>query len=134
MSTIVVYWSGTGNTEDMANNIADALGVSAKAVSDVTAAEVLENDTIVLGCPAMGAEELEDGEFQPLYDELKANGQGKRYAFFGSYGWGGGEWMQNWQEDAKNAGLNLVADGLIANGGFDAIEGDFDSFIAAIKG
>jgi flavodoxin short chain len=134
MSTIVVYWSGTGNTEDMANNIAESLGVTAKSVSDVSASEVLENDTIVLGCPAMGAEELEEGEFQPLYDELKANGKNKRYAFFGSYGWGGGEWMQNWQEDAKNAGLNLVCEGLISNGGFDSIEGDFDSFISAIKG
>ncbi len=134
MSTIVVYWSGTGNTEDMAQNIADALGVEARNVSDVTADEVLENDTIVLGCPAMGAEELEDGEVQPLYDTLKENGKGKRYAFFGSYGWGGGEWMQNWQNDAKDAGLNVVAEGLISNGGFDSIEGDFTAYIDAIKG
>lgn len=134
MSTIVVYWSGTGNTEDMANNIADALGVSAVNVSDVTLDGVLENDTIVLGCPAMGAEELEEGEFAPLYDALKENGKDKRYAFFGSYGWGGGEWMQNWQQDAKDNGLNVVAEGLISNGGFDSVEGDFDTFISAIKG
>ncbi len=134
MSTIVVYWSGTGNTEDMANNIADALGVSAVNVSDVSASDVLKNDTIVLGCPAMGAEELEEGEFAPLYETLKENGKDKRYAFFGSYGWGGGEWMQNWQNDAKDAGLNVVTEGLISNGGFDSVEGDFDTFINAIKG
>lgn len=134
MSTIVVYWSGTGNTEDMANNIADALGVSAVNVSDVTLDSVLENDTIVLGCPAMGAEELEEGEFAPLYDALKENGKDKRYAFFGSYGWGGGEWMQNWQQDALDNGLNVVCEGLISNGGFDSIEGDFDTYISAIKG
>lgn len=134
MSTIVVYWSGTGNTEDMANNIADALGVSAVNVSNVTLDSVLENDTIVLGCPAMGAEELEEGEFAPLYDALKENGKDKRYAFFGSYGWGGGEWMQNWQQDALDNGLNVVCEGLISNGGFDSIEGDFDTYISAIKG
>ncbi len=134
MSTIVVYWSGTGNTEDMANNIADALGVSAVNVSSVTLDSVLENDTIVLGCPAMGAEELEEGEFAPLYDALKENGKDKRYAFFGSYGWGGGEWMQNWQQDALDNGLNVVCEGLISNGGFDSIEGDFDTYISAIKG
>lgn len=133
MSQIVVYWSQTGNTEAIANKIASSLGVSAKSVNEVTPEEVSKNDVIVLGCPAMGAEELEDSEFRPFFESVANKAKDKKFAFFGSYGWGGGEWMQNWVKEAKDLGLNVLNDGLISNGGIDEIEGDFDSYINDLK-
>jgi flavodoxin short chain len=70
---------------------------------------------IALGCPAMGAEELEDTEFLPMYEGIKDALQGKKLALFGSYGWGDGEWMRNWQRELQGLGYTLVADGLILN-------------------
>ena len=131
MNAIVIYWSATGNTESMAKRIADDLNIKALHVSEITSDEAKNYDTIILGCPAMGAEELEDSEFRPFFEEV-AKDTTKKYAFFGSYGWGGGEWMQNWLAEANEKGLNVVAN-LISSGGVDEIEGDFDSFIQAIK-
>lgn len=115
----VVYWTGTGNTEEMANAIAqgaDAAGAEAKAVlvSDFSADEVADYDAFAFGCPAMGAEELEADEFEPVWEACKGVLGQKPVALFGSYGWGGGEWMDSWKEDAEAAGLKLV-DTLIAN-------------------
>lgn len=113
----IVYWSGTGNTEMMANAIAEgvkAAGAEADVftVADFSADKVGEYNRFALGCPAMGAEELEDSEFQPFYDGVKASLSGKKVALFGSYGWGGGEWMNPWKADAEGAGLVLVAEPL----------------------
>ena len=115
----VVYWTGTGNTEEMANAVAqgaDAAGAEAKAVlvSDFSADEVADYDAVAFGCPAMGAEELESDEFEPVWEACKGILGPKPVALFGSYGWGGGEWMDSWKEDAEAAGLKLV-DTLIAN-------------------
>lgn len=115
----VVYWTGTGNTEEMANAVArgaDAAGAEAKAVlvSDFSADEVADYDVFAFGCPAMGAEELESDEFEPVWEACKGVLGQKPVALFGSYGWGGGEWMDSWKEDAEAAGLKLV-DTLIAN-------------------
>ena len=132
MNAVVIYWSATGNTEAIAEKISNTLGVEAKKVSDVTVDEALKYDTLILGCPAMGAEELEDTEFRPFYDELVSKGKDKKYAFFGAYGWGGGEWMNNWLSEASSQGLNVLGS-IISSGGADEIEGDFDSFISAIK-
>lgn len=115
----VVYWTGTGNTEEMANAVAqgaDAAGAEAKAVlvSDFSADEVADYDAVAFGCPAMGAEELESDEFEPVWEACKGVLGQKPVALFGSYGWGGGEWMDSWKEDAVAAGLNVV-DVLIAN-------------------
>ena len=115
----VVYWTGTGNTEEMANAIAqgaDAAGAEAKAVlvSDFSADEVADYDAFAFGCPAMGAEELEADEFEPVWEACKGVLGQKPVALFGSYGWGGGEWMDSWKEDAEAAGVKLV-DTLIAN-------------------
>ncbi|MBO5561668.1 MAG: flavodoxin [Firmicutes bacterium] len=106
--TAVIYWSQTGNTEAMANAIAEGAGVSAVSVSDISAAEAAEYDTLVLGCPAMGAEELDDSEFDPFYQELKASLSGKNVAIFGSYDWGDGEWLRKWEADVKETGANFV--------------------------
>lgn len=115
----VVYWTGTGNTEEMANAVAqgaDAAGAEAKAVlvSDFSADEVADYDAFAFGCPAMGAEELEADEFEPVWEACKGVLGQKPVALFGSYGWGGGEWMDSWKEDAEAAGLKVV-DVLIAN-------------------
>ena len=115
----VVYWTGTGNTEEMANAVAqgaEAAGTEAKVVlvSDFSADEVGDYDAIAFGCPAMGAEELESDEFEPVWEACKGVLGQKPVALFGSYGWGGGEWMDSWKEDAEAAGLKVV-DVLIAN-------------------
>ncbi len=134
MKKIIVYWTGTGNTEEIANKIAGDLGLSAFKVNEVTVDATLENDLIILGCPAMGAEVLEEEEFQPFYDELKAKIGNQKVALFGSYGWGDGEWMRNWQEDLKSLGGNLVCEGLIVNGDDSAIDlNSYNAFISALK-
>ncbi|SHK63644.1 flavodoxin [Fibrobacter sp. UWEL] len=113
----IVYWTGTGNTEIMANEIAAgarAAGadVSVFLTSGFTVSDAAEFDKFALGCPAMGAEELEDSEFLPLYVKMKPVLAGKKAVLFGSYGWGGGEYMNGWKEDATGAGLVLVDDPL----------------------
>ena len=114
----VVYWSSTGNTEAMANAVAEgAKAAGAEVISfesaDFSADKVDEFDAIAFGCPAMGDEVLEEDEFQPLYDACKGKLAGKKVALFGSYGWGDGEWMRNWEEDAKGAGITLACDSVI---------------------
>ena len=115
----VVYWTGTGNTEAMANSIVDgasAAGAEVKAclVSEFSADDVAGYDALAFGCPAMGAEELESDEFEPVWDACKPAIGEKPVALFGSYGWGGGEWMDSWRDDAEAAGLKVI-DALIAN-------------------
>lgn len=131
MKKIVVYWSGTGNTEEIANKIAADLGCDAFSVSAISASEALENDLIIFGCPAMGAEELEDAEFKPFYDEVMASIGDKKVALFGSYGWGDGEWMRNWEAEV---GANLVTNGLIVNGGASDIDdSEYQRFIGELN-
>ncbi len=134
MNQVIVFWSGTGNTESIANKIREDLGCDLFNVNQVTADDILKYDTIILGCPAMGAEELEDGEFKPFYDELIANASGKNIALFGSYGWGDGEWMRNWCDEVKGFGANLLTDGLIVNGDASAIDdAAYANFIDSLK-
>ena len=115
MKSVVIYWSGTGNTEAMAKAIAEGAGADVFAVSEFSG-DISACDRIALGCPAMGAEELEDSEFEPFFTSIENSLNGKTVALFGSYGWGDGEWMRNWQERVKNAGAKLLNDeGLIVN-------------------
>ena len=114
----VVYWSGTGNTEAMANAVADGAkkaGAEAELLgcSDFSAAKVAEYDAIAFGCPAMGAEVLEESEFEPMFEACKGALDGKKIALFGSYGWGDGEWMRNWEDSCKETGANLVCESVI---------------------
>lgn len=109
----VVYWSGTGNTEQMANAVAEGAKEAGAEVSTLTAdqfsaAKVAEFDAIAFGCPAMGSEELEYDEFQPMWDEVKETLGDKKVVLFGSYSWAEGEWMDNWKADADEAGVNVV--------------------------
>lgn len=112
MKALVVFWSQTGNTEGMANAIAEGLKTN-HSVDIVNIAEgnpsVADYDIIALGCPAMGAEELEEELFAPFYDNIKGDLKGKTVVLFGSYGWGDGEWMRTWQDDVKSVGANLFS-------------------------
>ena len=115
MKTAVIYWSGSGNTEAMAKAVADGAGAELFNVSDFSG-DVAEYDRLAFGCPAMGAENLEESEFEPFFAENEDKLSGKKVALFGSYGWGDGEWMREWAERVKNDGAVLVNDeGLIVN-------------------
>lgn len=114
MKTVkVIYWSGTGNTEQMAQAVAqgiEAKGASAdvKTVSEVQAADLADDKAFALGCPAMGAEELEETEMEPFMCALEGSLSGKQVVLFGSYGWGDESWMRSWEERVKAAGATVV--------------------------
>ena len=114
----VVYWSGTGNTEMMANEVAAGAKAAGAEVSvftpdTFTADKMDEFDALAFGCPAMGAEELEDTEFEPMFNDCRAKLSGKKIALFGSYGWGDGEWMQTWEGSSKDDGAELACESVI---------------------
>ena len=117
----VVYWSGTGNTEEMANQV---VAGAKEAGADVTVFgtgayegfNVNDYNAIAFGCPAMGAEELEDGEFLPMFESVEGSLGGKKIALFGSYGWGDGEWMRSWEETCRKAGAFLAVESVMCNG------------------
>ena len=121
-----MYWSGTGNTEAMANAVAEGMREAGAECAvwtpaDVGADAVKELDAAALGCPAMGAEELEETEFAPMFDAVKSALAGKSVGLFGSYGWGDGEWMRSWEKDCDDAGINLVCESVICQ---EAPDGD----------
>lgn len=116
----VVYWSGTGNTEMMANEAAAGAKAAGAEVSLFTAEEfqadkVEEFDAIAFGCPSMGDEELEETEFEPMFSACEPKLAGKKIALFGSYGWGDGDWMRAWEETCKGDGAVLACDSVICN-------------------
>lgn len=116
----VVYWSGTGNTEAMANAVAEGAKENGAEVSVLTSAEfdssqVDNYDAIAFGCPAMGAEELEDSEFLPMFEDCEPKLKDKKIALFGSYGWGDGEWMRTWEESCTSDGAVLATESVICN-------------------
>ncbi len=107
MKTAVIYWSATGNTEAMAKAVAEGAGVKAVTVSDFSG-DLKEYETLALGCPAMGDEVLEESEFEPFFSSIEGGLSGKKVLLFGSYGWGDGQWMRDWEERTKAAGGELV--------------------------
>ena len=116
----VVYWSGTGNTEAMANAVADgAKGAGAEVTllnpSEFGADKVSGFDSIAFGCPAMGAEVLEETEFDPMFTAVESALSGKKIGLFGSYGWGDGQWMRDLEDRCKSDGAVLAADSVMAN-------------------
>lgn len=117
----VIFWSQTGNTEQMANAIADGIReggmeVDVLNVADTTPADAVKYAKIALGCPAMGAEVLEETEFDPFFTELESRISGLKVALFGSYGWGDGQWMRDWVERAQGDGAQVLnGEGLICN-------------------
>ena len=107
----VVYWSGTGNTESMADAVAQGAkdkGAEVKLFTpdSFNSSMVDEFDAIAFGCPAMGAEELEESEFEPMFSDCESKLGGKKIALFGSYGWGDGEWMRTWEDTCSGDGAS----------------------------
>ena len=116
----VVYWSGTGNTEAMANAVAEGAKASGAEVeifkpADFDADKMTTFDGVAFGCPSMGNEVLEEDEFEPMFNKLVSSLSGRRIALFGSYGWGDGEWMRTWEETCKADGAVLACDSVLAN-------------------
>lgn len=137
--TIIIYWSGTGNTETMAEKILAGLNsdkVIAKMVPvfEISAKEAHSYDKIILGCPAMGLEQLEAEEFEPFFEELETMLTNKKVALFGSYGWGGGEWMTAWEKRVKDSGAILFEKSLtIASTPSSEEENDCIAFGESLK-
>lgn len=133
MSNIaIVFWSATGNTEAMAEAVkagAEEAGaeVSVYSASDFSADKVADHDAFAFGCPAMGDEVLEEDEFQPMFDAVLPSLSDRKVALFGSYGWGDGQWMRDWEDACKAAGVSLACDSVIAN------ESPDDEAVAACK-
>lgn len=120
MKAAVIYISLTGNTEKMARAIfegTNAAGADSALISvgDAVVQNALEYDVLILGSPAMGAEVLEEESFEPFFSELEKHLAGKRLALFGSYGWGDGQWMRDWEARCKAAGARLVEESLIVH-------------------
>ena len=121
MNISVVYWSGTGNTKAMAEAVAEGIvsaGAKAEAVEvgNADVAVIASESAFALGCPSMGAEQLEESEMEPFVQELEPLAAGKTILLFGSYGWGDGEWMREWAERMENAGAVLLRkEGIIVN-------------------
>ncbi|MGM9613682.1 MAG: flavodoxin domain-containing protein, partial [Butyricicoccus sp.] len=111
----VIFWSGTGNTELMANAIADGAKeagaeVALLPVAATSADQAAGFDRLALGCPAMGTEVLEEMEFEPFFTELESRLSGKHVALFGSFGWGDGQWMRDWYTRTDEAGAVMIGD------------------------
>ncbi|GAA0084065.1 flavodoxin [Clostridium sp. CTA-7] len=116
----IIYWSGTGNTEAMANLIlkgineeggmGELINISSKDVNSI-----VNEDILILGCPSMGDEELEEGEFLPFFESIEKDLNNKKVALFGSYGWGTGEWMASFEERVQASGGILPLESLIVN-------------------
>ena len=118
--TAIIYWSGTGNTQTMAMSVLDGArkadpDTAFFSVSEITADAAAAYDNLLLGCPAMGAEVLEESEFEPFFTELEAHLSGKNVGLFGSYGWGDGEWMRNWEETCLGDGAVFAGESVICN-------------------
>ena len=114
----VVYWSSSGNTEAMAKAVAEGVkeagaGVSVFETGDFSAEKIDSFDAVAFGCPAMGDEVLEETEFEPMFAECEEKLEGKRAALFGSYGWGDGQWMRDWEERCKDHKIELVSESVI---------------------
>ena len=116
----VVYWSGTGNTEAMAAQVAAGAKEAGAEVDLLTASEfdagkMDEYDAVAFGCPSMGAEQLEEDEFEPMFSACEPKLNGKKIALFGSYGWGDGEWMRTWEDTCRSDGAVLACESVICN-------------------
>ena len=117
----IVFWSGTGNTQAMAASVEEGAkgagaDVSVFGPSAFNKSMVSEFDAIAFGCPAMGAEVLEESEFEPMFTEIESALSGKKIALFGSYGWGDGQWMRDWEDRCNAVGARLVTESVMANG------------------
>ena len=83
-------------------------------VTQVNPEDIKDDAAFAIGCPAMGAEVLEEGDVEPFVTEIEGLISGKKVALFGSYGWGDGQWMRDWEERMTGAGAVVInGEGLI---------------------
>lgn len=120
----VVFWSATGNTEMMAESVAEGARSAGAAVDimgpgDFSPEKMDDYDAVAFGCPAMGDEVLEETEFEPMFAACEPKLGGKKIAIFGSFGWGDGQWIRDWSDRCKNAGAEMTSDYLMLNGAPD---------------
>lgn len=113
----IIYFSQTGNTEKMANLILEGIEAEGKKaelieVSLISLDDIKNEEILILGCSAYGSEELEESEMEPFVKSLEGNIQGKKVALFGSWGWGNGEWMTEWERRMESYGAILISEGL----------------------
>ncbi len=124
---IVAYWSQTGNTEKMAEEIGKGIVEAGKEasvaeISKVSLQELKEAEVFALGCPAMGDEVLEEDEMEPFVAQVETFAAGKKIGLFGSYDWGDGQWMRDWTDRMTKAGAVVVGgEGVIANNDPDSL-------------
>lgn len=120
-NVVIIYWSGTGNTEAMAEGVMEGAkkitGVDVRLITvfDAKLEDVINADAVAFGCPSMGSEQLEEGDMEPFIESIAGSVSGKNIILFGSYGWGSGEWMTEWQERMEGYGAKVLVDGLIIN-------------------
>ncbi len=118
---IIVFWTMTGNTGAMADAIGEGVKEAGKEAVLLSPSEVKIEDLkdlpgFAMGCPAMGAEVLEETEMEPFVEAIEGFVKGKTVALFGSYGWGDGEWMRDWEARMQSAGATLLnGEGLMAH-------------------
>ena len=129
----VVFWSATGNTGAMAKAVGEAAASKGAEVDylgpgEFSSSKLGDYDAVAFGCPAMGAEVLEEDEFEPFFTNIEGSLSGKKVLLFGSYGWGDGEWMRNWHDRTKAAGAEMIGDE-----GFMVNEAPSDDDLANLK-
>lgn len=117
----VVYWSQSGNTQAMAEAVGQGIKDAGKEaevvdISNASLDALKSANAFALGCPAMGAEVLEEAEMEPFVSEVESFVSGKTIALFGSYGWGDGQWMRDWTDRMIGAGANVLnGEGMICH-------------------
>lgn len=117
MKLAVIYWTMSGNTKIMAQAIKEGSKEDCDIfeVSTFDTNKINQYDAFAFGCPAMGAETLEESEFEPFFNSIISKLTNKKILLFGSYDWGDGEWMRSWEKLCKEHGLNLISNGIISN-------------------
>lgn len=113
----IIYFSQTGNTEKMAKLILEGIESEGKKaelveVSSVSLDDAKNEKILILGCSAYGSEELDETEMEPFVKALEGNIRGKKVALFGSWGWGNGEYMREWEKRMESYGAVLISEGL----------------------
>lgn len=132
----IVYYSGTGNTEAMAETVKDALAGKAETglftAGEFSQSLLQDYDAVAFGCPAMGDEVLEEDVFEPMFASLETALEGKKTALFGSYGWGDGEWMRNWEDRCRSDGADVVATVICQDAPGDGTKTDLEALASAL--
>jgi len=132
MKKAIVYWSMSGNTEEAANYLASKLpDAQVFGPGSYDSFNINDFDEIIFGCPAMGAEVLEEEEFEPMFSACEGSLKGKKVALFGSWGWGGGAWMEDWKARVEASGATLVG-ALPFENGFAGHESEMDDLVSSL--